>query len=602
MANFVVVIDPDAERRSRFVEKVMPMLSPVEGLVTATCSTGDFSAIWATEREAPVSHAADDKGASVVWGDAIDGPGDGRVDAAALRQAWKEPSSCPELVFDGFYAAVVYHPDFGLTVGADLLGIFPIYHYSSEEVVLVGSSPELFRYHPSFRMEFNPKGLVGILLTMHIFDGETLLRGVNRLAAGHVLVWRPDAQPKEVCQYELPVSNKYFDLPYSAHVDILGRTLDEAVSRHVPAGRRYAQLFSGGLDSRILGGYLKEKDVDVVALTLGLHSDIEMKCAIPVVRALGFESRTANIGHEQYPFCADVQAKWEHVANGFNFMMNWGVYPHLRELGEAVVAGFMMDAAVGTTWIEKAYVPSSDTASFDAFFSHVNSWGLRRDVLKRLLRREVFGDLVDETLSRIRAVYEGYSELESQRAWCFNLRHRQRFHVGGMAWGLAFGAWPTLPALDRRVLEAGGGMPAATIGERRAEKELLCTRFPRLAGLPLDHNSYDPEPLRPRLRREIVQHLYWQLKPLRRLRDSMRRRKGEHRYYFRIYDFNGPGWMAVRARAEAYRERVQHLFHKEVLDELLPGPGVPVSFGNSITEASGLKSLLGLMLWSKEHL
>ena len=602
MANFVVVIDPNVERRSRFVEKVTPILSPVDGLANATCSAGDFSAMWAAEKRAPVSHVADDKGASVLLGEAINGPGSERMEAASLRRLWKDADSHPRLVFDGFYAAVVYHADFGLAVGADLLGLFPIYYYSSEDVVLVGSSPELFRHHPSFRMEFNPRGLVGILLTMHIFDGQTLLRGVHRLAAGHVLVCGPDAPPKEVCQYELPVSNRYFDLPYSAHVDILGRTLDEAVTRHVSVGKTYTQLFSGGLDSRMLGGYLREKGVDVVALTLGLRSDIEMKCAIPAARALGFESRTANIGYEQYPFCADVQAKWEHVASGFNFMMNWGVYPHLRELEQEVVAGFMMDAAVGTTWIEKAYVPSSDTASFDAFFSHVNLWGFRRDILKKLLRREVFGDLVEETFSRIRTVYEGYSELESQRAWCFNLHHRQRFHVGGMAWGLAFGAWPTLPALDRGVLEAGGGMPAATIGERRAEKELLCKRFPQLAGLPLDHNSYDPEPLRPRLRREIVQHLYCQLKPLRVLRDSIRRRKGEHRYYFRIYDFNGPGWVAVREHAEPYRERVLHLFHKDVLDNLLPGPDVPVPFGNSITEASGLKSLLGLFLWSNEHL
>ena len=282
--------------------------------------------------------------------------------------------------------------------------------------------------------------------------------------------------------------------------------------------------------------------------------------------------------------------------------MNWGVYPHLRQLAPEVITGFLMDAALGTSWIEKAYVPSSNTASFDAFFSHVNRWGLRPDLLKRLLRRDVFDGLVEDTMSRIRTVYESYSDLESQRAWCFNLHHRQRFHVGSMAWGLAFGAWPTLPALDRQVLETGGGMPAATIAERRAQKELLCTRFPQLARLPLDHNSYDVEPLRPRLRREIAQHLYWQLKPLRLVRDSVRKLKGEHRYYFRIYDFNGPGWVAVRRQAEPYRERVLHLFNRDVFDELLPGPDVPLRFENSIPEASGLKSLLGLLLWSREHL
>ncbi len=89
---------------------------------------------------------------------------------------------------------------------------------------------------------------------------------------------------------------------------------------------------------------------------------------------------------------------------------------------------------------------------------------------------------------------------------------------------------------------------------------------------------------------------------MRLVRDSVRKLKGEHRYYFRIYDFNGPGWVAVRRQAEPYRERVLHLFNRDVFDELLPGPDVPLRFENSITEASGLKSLLGLLLWSREHL
>ena len=145
-------------------------------------------------------------------------------------------------------------------------------------------------------------------------------------------------------------------------------------------------------------------------------------------------------------------------------------------------------------------------------------------------------------------------------------------------------------------------MPASSIAERRVEKELLCTRFRRLAVLPLDHNSYDVEPLRPRIRRQVARHLYLRLKRLQLLSDAEKDKKGERRYYYRIFDFNGPGWTAVRRRAEPYRDRALHLFRRDALETLLPPPDVPVQFRDGIADASGLKSLLGFLLWSKDHL
>jgi len=602
MANFVVVVDADPDRRARFIERVKPVLPPVDGLATGTCSSGNFSSAWAVDVGAPISDLADDEGAAVVWGDAIKGPASERATALELKKLWRDVDGCPPLTYDGFYAAVVYHSGFGLAVGGDILGIFPIYYYSTDDVLLVGSSPELFKYHRSFRAEFNPRGLVGILLTMHMFDGETLWRGVRRLDAGHALVWRPGSAPKEVRQFQLPVSTEYFALPFSGHVNLLDRVLDETVARHVPAGKQYSQTLSGGLDSRMIAGYLNRKGISPVAMTLGLRSDVEMRCAIPVARALGLDHAPVNVGYDQYPACAEIHAKWEHVANGFNNIMTWGVHPHLRKLAPRVIAGFMLDAVIGTSWIEKAYVQSSDALSFDAFFFYVNRWGIKPEILRTLLRKEVFGDLVDETVARIKSVYEGYSALESQRAWCFNLSHRERFHVGSMAWELSFGAWPVIPSLDRQLLEAAGGMPAATIAERRGQKELLCTRFPHLANLPLDHNSYDVEPLRPSLRRQLARYVYWRFPPIRSLERAKRNWKGEQRYYYRIYDLNGPGWIAVRKLAEPYRDRVLDLVHKDVLETVLPPPDVRLAFGDGIIEASGPKSLLGFMLWSKDHL
>ncbi len=602
MANFVVVIDPAPDRRERFVNVIKPVLAPIDGLVTDMCSMGDFCVVWSANSRAPVSRVADDEGAAVIWGDAISQSGTEKIDAAQLKNLWKNNTGRAKVIFDGFYAGVVYHPGSGLVAGGDLLGVFPVYYCVAGDILLAGSSPQLFRYHPAFRAELNPAGLVGILLTMHMFDGHTLLEGVRRLGAGHLLLWQSGGTAIEELQYELPVSKKYFSLPFSAQVKVLEQTIDETMTRHLSGGRNCCLMLSGGLDSRMLGGYLSEKGVEANALTMGISTDLEMRCAKPVARMLGFRHKAVDVGFDQYPVCADLQAKWEHVAGGFNFIMNWGLTSRLKDFSSRVVMGHMIDAVIGTRYINWAYSPLSNTMSFETFFANANRWGIEPNVLKRLLRKEVFGDLVDETIEHIKAVYESYSELESQRAWCFNLYNRQRFHVGGSAWVLSFGAWPVVPALDHKLLECAGGMPAATIAERRAQIELVCRRFPKLAALPLDRNSYDSEPLRPRLRYQLMRYLYNHMVALQRLGNSSGNGKIERRYYFRVYDFNSPGWVAVRRQAEPYRERLFDLFNKDALNELLPGPDVNVNPGNKIVDVSSLKSLLGIMLWSKEYL
>ena len=76
----------------------------------------------------------------------------------------------------------------------------------------------------------------------------------------------------------------------------------------------------------------------------------------------------------------------------------------------------------------------------------------------------------------------------------------------------------------------------------------------------------------------------------------------ERRRYVRLYDLNGPGWRAIRRDAEPYRRRLAGLFVPEVLNECLPPPDVTIALGDPIIDSTGPKLLLGLLLWSRDHL
>jgi asparagine synthase (glutamine-hydrolysing) len=155
-----------------------------------------------------------------------------------------------------------------------------------------------------------------------------------------------------------------------------------------------------------------------------------------------------------------------------------------------------------------------------------------------------------------------------------------------------------LPILDRTVLEVMSSLSPSSLVSRRAQDEILRRRFPDLARLPLDRNSVDTLPLQPSIGQRILHRVRRAVEPIRRHVPLTL----ERRYYHRMYDLNGPGWVAVRRLAEPHRERLSGLFDMDVLRKLVPPPDTPIVVQNTIGDTFGTKMLLGLMLWSADHI
>ena len=610
MVNFLIVADSDDKRRVSYAEKIGPLLPPVKGLITSSCSARDCYVLWAAGGWTPVSHVSDEEGLAIIFGDAISGSTSERLTAEDLRELWS--GSSPADALDGFHAAVVYSPGRGLLVGADLLGLFPIYYYGGEEVALVGSSPELFRYHPLFEMKFNPAGFVGILLTKGLVEGQTLLSGVKRLSPGHLLNLHRGKPAEEKLQFRLPISTKYFDLKLMEQVEILDQALDEAISRHVPKDERCILMLSGGIDSRLLGGYLKEKGLDFVAYTEGLPTDIESKCAKPVADTLGFKHIHLPVEYKDYPYFADLSVTWQQLYDGFTGITLWGFHQHFRKIASKVASGFMADGILGNL-IGWARPKPNKPVSFRTFWRNLNRLAFRPETLNDLLKENCFEGLIQETLGTIKKNYESYSRLEFQRVWGFSLHNKLRFHDGSGVWLLSFGAWPILPFVDHRVIETAGGMPLTALTDRRIEKMLLKKKFPSLARLPVARYAYDTTPLVPTSRHQGLQQIFgdggiWKFRNLRNLRDLLLSVLwGERRYWPRSTYFNSPGWKTVRTMVMPHLHLTSTFLEEKIVRELLP----PVNSTylrvkwtmtrRRIRETSALKILMGFTLWLQKH-
>jgi asparagine synthase (glutamine-hydrolysing) len=597
VANFLVIVDPEPERRARFIQRILPLLPPVEGLKVSNCTSGSFHAVWAASPVAPISAVASPDDACVLWGDAFDGT-NRRVDAATAQKVWcASGANLTPQPWDGFHAAVAYMRQSGqVVVGADLLGFFPIYYHSTGDTLLLGSSPELFRHHDAFRPVLDPAGLAGILLTAGSFENATLWQGVRRLPPGHLLRWSPHAAPREVRQYQQPVSDQYFDRPLQQQVELLHGALTEALQQQTRSVEPCTLLLSGGRDSRLLAGVLHRQRVPLRALTFGRASDHEVRCATAVAHTLNFEHTVAELPAAAYPEYAVLHATWEHSVGNFGGVYTWGTHRFLVGQPKTVVLGHALEHAVAgpLNWATGA----DGTPSADALLANLERHAIPAARLQRLLRPEAGSALVADLVSRMRALYQSYQGTDSQRALRFLIEHWRRFHAGSAAWRFSFGAWPILPVLNQQLLAVSGALPWATLGQRLAQDTLLSTRFPELARLPLDRNAANAAPIAPGLGWQLRERLLHKVPGLARVRAVMRLGRTERRYYVRIYDINGPGWLGVRRAAEPFRARLQQLCDPAELDRLIPPAPTRMVLDDPIVDSFGPKLLLGLMHWA----
>ncbi|HEX4934006.1 MAG TPA: asparagine synthase-related protein [Gemmatimonadaceae bacterium] len=589
MANFIAIVDPDPDRRAAFVRATEGTLALVPGLREGRVALGDCVVAWAAGTRAPIDVQADATTLTVLWGDALGTAPVGRVSAAAVADAWSTREREIPTAHDGFHAALHFDVRRGITMGGDVFGIFPLYYAVRGDTLLAGSSPELFRRHPLCPALVDDEGLVGLLLAYAPFRGRTMLRGVRRLPPRHALRWQAGTA-SEVLQYEIVGREGVAPATVRDQAEWLHQQYAAAVARHAPPALPVGMLLSGGRDSRLLCGHLGERATGMPALTLGRPGDYEARCARAVARTLRMSLTLYELPAAELPANAARQARWEQMGSSFGTTHTWSVVTPLGALPPRVLTGYLRESL-------DFRLPDP---GFDAVFSSHFNRGFHADALRRLLRPPL-RDLVDEAWLGLRAEYLASSHRADERPWRFQLSHYARTHPGSVPWRLAFGSWPVLPILDRALLDAIASVPLDTVAARRAQDLMLRERFPQLARLPLDRNSFDTEPLLPgRVRHRLNPAIV----AARRLASRVGLTAGERerRYYYRAYDVNGDGWRRVRAAAEPSRDAIAPLFDMDEVRRWVPSPATRLAQTDAIHDGVRTKTLLGLMLWAADHL
>jgi asparagine synthase (glutamine-hydrolysing) len=495
---------------------------------------------------------------------------------------------------NGYYLAVLFYDEPRLAIGTDPLGLFPLYYWTTQDICMFGTSPELFRLHPSYAARPSLYGIASVLLINHISDGRSIFDDVHRADLGHYVEWTPDDGVREISANPIRMSDTSFNVPYDACLERVFFCLDSF--HKTLAGLPKTDIYlSGGQDSRTVAGYMRKhlSQGAVRAVSLGQRGDQELRYARKVSRVLGWRHRHCDVEFEKYPWFATSQLRMESLQGPFASFDTRTALPLLGERGGPFFSGYLGDPIVGDGQVANAISPATGEIEFETLFKTINGYGFQLSDAARLMPSRAGREALEEVLHNLRRDWNHIDGYRFQKAWLFAMTHRVRFHVGSIIWRLSLGAWPLLPYYDRSLLDAVTSMPLAYLRRRRTQVDIIKQEFPRLATLPLDRNAVGADYLVTPLYRKFIPPISEVSWTLYRLLERGR----ERRYYHRTYDFNAEGWRLVRQDAERYRQQAKHLFDADALDKLLPPAHSTPHYENAVRDASKTKTLLGLVMW-----
>jgi asparagine synthase (glutamine-hydrolysing) len=373
--------------------------------------------------------------------------------------------------------AVVQAGEHEVRLATDVTRSIPLFYGFAEGAILV--SDDAYRVARRLEGELDEVAAAEFMLLGYTVGSRTLHQALRHVQAAEIVLLREGSATCRRYFPDSPAPPAPTDLAAAA-IGIAERT-EAAVERVLQAtrGRRLVVPLSGGLDSRLLAWWLREKRApEVVCYTYGRPSSFEVRASREVAERLGFAWHFVPFSAASWYATAQSEAfdTYREFASQLSVIEHEQDWPAIASLLESGVID--RDAVVLPGLSPTHVVPSVADASppIDALFErHYRLWrkhGLHREeqeALKGRLREALGG-----------AISEGRDgeALEDRFLW---QERQSKLIVGSVrVYDFFEMAW-ALPLWDRELASFWLSLPAAWRKERRvyrlAAKQLLGDLF-----------------------------------------------------------------------------------------------------------------------------
>src|SRR5262245_14628104 len=287
---------------------------------------------------------------------------------------------------NGIFAFAIWNVRRGtLFVARDRMGVKPVYYSVTANGITFGSEMKVVLADPDVTRRLDLTGLNEYLSFEYVPTPRTILRDVQRLAAGHYLTW--DGRDVRLVEYYRPSLARSESQPpvkwrefASRMRDTLDQTVREELVSDVPVG----VLLSGGLDSSsVAASMVRAYDGRVQSFSVAYEerSFDESRYARAVAVHLGTEHHelhmTSRMAAGVVPRIADVLD--EPLGDG-SFIPTYLLSQFAREHVKVVLGGDGADELLGG-------YPTLVAHKLIAYYERAIPWAIRTYGMQTLLRR-----------------------------------------------------------------------------------------------------------------------------------------------------------------------------------------------------------------------
>lgn len=412
---------------------------------------------------------------------------------------------------NGEYLAVVWdRTDQNLTIVNDRLGLKRLHYWRSNGIFAFASEVKSLAVLGEVNRATDEQALSELLIFGHLQDDRTLLRDVKLLPPASCLVWQLQGKLTLDCYWNYVYQADPALINHERAVDEYHARVKEAVSRRLKGLDRAGLFLSGGLDSRTIGGAIRETrpDMELLTWTAGHGHDHDSRFGKQIARAIGSKHEPVSVPRT---FLEDYGADYSWVLDGM--VSAHGAHRSClieKAVGavQHVFLGFMGDTVSGGKPLDYIH-EVSDVEELAKKSFGIYEVGFNDALFKKLLKNDVYDRISGLAFKSFRSsIQNAKVEFPGDRMVCTELVQRQRLFNPPAQMDLQ-GAdcfWVT-PFTDKDFIDFSLRLPWQERLHKKAYIGMLCKYYPELARIP---RSGDGLPLRhSRLRAAL--HWKWVL-------------------------------------------------------------------------------------------
>lgn len=303
-------------------------------------------------------------------------------DSEVILAAWQRwgVDCLPRL--HGMFAFAIYDlAERTLFLARDRLGVKPLFLAPlSDGSVVFGSELKALTAHPLLRRELDPLAVEDYLTWGYVPDGRSLLKGVEKLPAGHSLLLRHGApMPRPLRWWDISFADRRSGSTADLEAELL-HLLRQAVTSRMVADVPLGAFLSGGVDSSSVVALMAEASDNPVK-TCSIGFDVaaldESDYARQVAQRFATDHQARTVSPDDFEAVDSLAGMFDEPFADASALPTWRVCQLARETVTVALSGDGADEA------------------FAGYRRHVfqHNEDRLRSLLPAAIRRPVFGAL-----------------------------------------------------------------------------------------------------------------------------------------------------------------------------------------------------------------